>query len=333
MTNEITEAARRYEKAFRSALGEGLIKFLDDPDVVEVLANPDGRVFVDTLSKGQVETELKLTAGQRHKIIALVLHESSIPVTSISIASEFPFQHARFQANLPPLTEEPLFSIRKHMIASKTLDEYVKDKELSENYYQKICKAIIEHKNILVVGGTSSGKTTFLRAVLERMAEFNPHERFLIIEDTREIRIKNARNLVSLLTWFDEVEEKSITQTRLLKDTLRLRPDRIIIGELRDGVAFDFIKAMNTGHDGCASTIHASSAKEGLDRLLLLAHETPYELGGMVEYLKETIGNSVDIVIFLEKKILSDGRPKRYVKDVLSVAGYDVKSKKYMVEA
>ena len=125
------------------------------------------------------------------------------------------------------------------------------------------CDAIAAHRNILVIGGTGSGKTTLVNAIIHRMVEIAPNERVVIIEDTGEIQCA-AQNAVQYHTTLD------VTMTLLLKATLRMRPDRILVGEVRGPEALDLLMAWNTGHEGGAATLHANNARAGLDRLAML---------------------------------------------------------------
>lgn len=184
---------------------------------------------------------------------------------------------------------------------------------LKEKHYEFLIDAIKKRKNILVVGGTGSGKTTFTNAIIDSIVRIHPNHRLIIIEDTAEIQCA-AKNKLTLRA----TEETSML--RLLKATMRLRPDRILIGEVRGKEALDLLKAWNTGHPGGVATVHASSAKGGLIRMEQLIAESA------AAQMKELIAEAVDIVVFIEKTATS-----RQIKEVIEVTGFDPYTKQYVI--
>jgi len=171
-----------------------------------------------------------------------------------------PIDGSRFAGQLPPVVPAPTFAIRKKAVAIFTLDQYVEAGIMTAAQQATLTAAIKAHRNILVIGGTGSGKTTLVNAIINAMVEFDPAERVFIIEDTGEIQCA-AENFVQYHTWLE------VTMTVLLKTTLRMRPDRIVVGECRGGEALDMLQAMNTGHEGSMTTLHANSPRDALARL------------------------------------------------------------------
>lgn len=172
---------------------------------------------------------------------------------------------------------------------------------------EAIKKAVREHRNILVIGGTGSGKTTLINAIIAYMVEHNPHERVFVIEDTGEIQC-SAKNFVQYHTTIE------VTMTDLLKTTLRMRPDRILVGETRGAEALDLLDAWNTGHPGGAATLHADSAYMGLNRLKSLVtrnKQAPAEI-------EPLIGEAVHVVVSIART--PEGRR---VQEILEVSGYE----------
>ena len=234
---------------------------LQDPDTVEIMVNADGRVWQEKL--GQKITCIgNLQAAQAEAVIKTVagFHGKEVTRFNPIIEGEFPLDNSRFAGQLPPVVTSPTFAIRKKAIAIFTLAQYVEQAIMTQKQCQKIQDAVRQHRNILVIGGTGSGKTTLVNAIINEMVEQDPDERIFIIEDTGEIQCA-AENFVQYHTALD------VSMTQLLKTTLRMRPDRILVGEVRGPEALDLLDAWNTGHEGGAATLHANDALSGLARL------------------------------------------------------------------
>ncbi len=242
-------------------MGTWLTAALNDPQTVEIMVNADGRVWQEKLgeSMGCIG---ELRPAQTEAIIKTVAGYHSKEVTKLKpiIEGEFPLDGSRFAGQLPPIVTSPTFAIRKKAIAIFTLEQYVEQSIMTQKQYHKLKSAIAEHRNILVVGGTGSGKTTLVNAIINEMVNHDPSERIFIIEDTGEIQCA-AENFVQYHTTLD------VSMTQLLKTTLRMRPDRILVGEVRGEEALDLLDAWNTGHEGGAATLHANDALSGLTRL------------------------------------------------------------------
>lgn len=262
-----SEASSRGARMLRSALGAAIAGYLEDETIVEVMLNPDGRLWIDRLSSGLIDTGETLSAADGERIVRLVAHHvgAEVHAGSPRVSAELPGTGERFEGLLPPVVAAPAFAIRKPAVAVFTLDDYVA-KEIMTSAQAKILKnAVASRKNILVAGGTSTGKTTLTNALLAEVAKTS--DRVVLIEDTRELQC-NAPNLVALRT-----KDGVATLSDLVRSSLRLRPDRIPVGEVRGAEALDLLKAWGTGHPGGIGTIHAGTALGALRRLEQLIQE------------------------------------------------------------
>ncbi len=299
-------AERRLE-ALRHALGPVALAALIDPDVVEILANPDGQLILDKIGTGRESTGSNLAPEARDRVIRLIADYVGEPVLPEDprLSGVLPGTGERFQGALPPVSRAPAFSIRKRPARIFTLDDYVADGSLSPDQQALIETAASERKNILIAGGTSSGKTTFANAILALPAFRDT--RVILIEDTPELQC-SAWDQVALLT---RRTPKLIGVVDLVRDSLRLRPDRIVVGEMRDGAAaLETLKAWNTGHPGGLSTIHANSAAEALLRLEDLTSEVATNVP------RRAIGQAIDLVIHIART-----REGRRVEALLEILG------------
>lgn len=288
-THALVSARRR--SALARALGPAIAQALNEPDVVEALINADGRVWIDRIGKGLECTTHILSAADRETAIRLLAHEAgdTVGADRPALSTILPDSAARIQALLPPLVEAPTLAIRKRPSRVYELDDYVADGIATEAQAAFLRAAVARRQNIVVAGGTGSGKTTLLNALLAE-APFQD-ARVVILEDTAELQCTSA-NSVQLLT---KRTPPQVTMRDLVQMTLRLRPDRIVVGEVRDGAALEVLKAWNTGHPGGLLTLHANSAADALTRLEDLALESsataPHRL----------ISATVDLVVFIER--------------------------------
>lgn len=262
-----SEAISRGARMLRSALGLAIARYLEDDAIVEVMLNPDGRLWVDRLSSGLTDTGEQLSAADGERIIRLVAHHVGAEVHAAAprISAELPETGERFEGLLPPVVAAPAFAIRKPAVAVFTLDDYAKAGIMTADHAAALRQAVASRKNILVAGGTSTGKTTLTNALLAEVAKTS--DRVVLIEDTRELQCK-APNLVALRT-----KDGVVSLSDLVRSSLRLRPDRIPIGEVRGAEALDLLKAWGTGHPGGIGTIHAGTALGALRRLEQLIQE------------------------------------------------------------
>ncbi|MGY8665352.1 P-type conjugative transfer ATPase TrbB [Bradyrhizobium sp. UFLA05-109] len=261
------EVISRGARMLRTALGPAIGRFLEDPSIVEVMLNPDGRLWIDRLSTGLTQTGEGLSASDGERIIRLVAHHvgAEVHAGAPRVSAELPETGERFEGLLPPVVAAPAFAIRKPAVAVFSLDDYVAAGTMTTEQAGALRSAVAARHNILVAGGTSTGKTTLTNALLAEVAKTS--DRVVLIEDTRELQCK-APNLVALRT-----RDGVISLSELVRASLRLRPDRIPIGEVRGAEALDLLKAWGTGHPGGIGTIHAGTALGALRRLEQLIQE------------------------------------------------------------
>ena len=279
-------------EALRHALGPAVLGALTDPHVVEILANPDGRLVLDRIGSGRAATGLRLEPEARERVVRLVADYVGDPVTRENprLAGVLPATGERFQGFLPPVTAAPAYSIRKRPAVIWRLDDYVRDGVMLAAQAEVLREAVRRRRNLLISGGTGSGKTTLANALLAEPAFAN--DRVFLIEDTPELQC-SAWDLVATLTRRHPVP---IGVVDLVRDALRMRPDRIVIGEMREGsAALETLKAWNTGHPGGLSTIHANSSEEALTRLEDLLAEVGSPLATRV------IANAVNIIVHIRR--------------------------------
>jgi type IV secretion system protein VirB11 len=297
----------RQQESLYHALGPLIADALAQPDVVEIMANPDGTLWVDRagVGRGKVGRIEQSAAETTIRLLASHMGETVTPDRP-AVAGVLPRSGERFQGLLPPLAERPVFTIRKRASIVFTLDDYVAKGILPAAGAEVIRRAVGDRKNILVAGGTGSGKTTLVNAILAE-PPFRS-DRIVLIEDTKELQCP-AEDKVELLT---KNTEPRVTMTDLLRMTLRLRPDRIIIGEVRGPEALAMLKAWNTGHPGGVATIHANSAVEALSRIEDLVGEASQVIP------RRSIASAINLIIFISRK--SDP-PGRSVEQLVEVNG------------
>ncbi|TVR78331.1 MAG: P-type conjugative transfer ATPase TrbB [Rhodospirillales bacterium] len=304
-------AQQRLHVAFRDSLGPVIQAALEDANIVEVMVNPGGRIWVDGIRGGRHDTGAVLPAGTVETIIRLVADHIGETATRESplVAGTIPETGERFQGVLPPLSPAAAFTIRKRPGVIFSLDEYVQDGIMTATQVAIVRDAVTQRRNVLIAGGTGSGKTTLVNAILAEPGF--AAERIVLIEDTAELQCA-APDQVRLLT---RRTEPAVTIRELVKTTLRLRPDRIIIGETRDGAALDMLKAWNTGHPGGLSTVHANSAEDALYRLEELIGEVS------VSVPRRAIAQGIHLVVFIERSPTTPAG--RTVSAVARVVGLD----------
>lgn len=290
--------------ALMNALGP-IKELLEDPLVQEVEINGPNDVWFERAGQQQQST-IKITQAQIEiaiTVLARLDHKDAKAGTKDGII-DARMDGFRIAAALPPTSVRgPSMCIRKHNPLSLTLDDYEAAKAFPEGFRDKLAAMVRERKNVLVVGGTSSGKTTFTNALISEI----PHdERVITIEDTPELKVKTP-NWVSL----ESNIQKGITTKDLVKLSLRYRPDRIIVGEVRGGEAYDLLDAANTGHDGVIATLHANSSFDALTRFETLV------LQGGVQWphraICAQIARTFDYVLFMARR-----RGVRMLEEVLA---------------
>lgn len=282
---------QRKLEALRHALGADILAALAAEDVVEILVNPDGRLIVDRVGQGRCDLGAVLAAEARERVIKLIADHmgESVARETPRLSGVLPGSGERFQGLLPPLVTGPAFSIRKRPSRIWRLGDYVETGVMSPRQAEILGAAVEQRSNILISGGTGSGKTTLANAILAESGFAG--DRVFLIEDTPELQC-SAWDSVSVLTRLDP----PIRVVDLVRDALRMRPDRIVVGEMRDGAAaLETLKSWNTGHPGGLSTIHANSAGDVVRRLEGLLDEvtarTPSRL----------IGEAIDLIVHIQR--------------------------------
>lgn len=306
------ESRRRLVNSLSDALGETIIEALEDPLVVEVMLNPDGKLFIERVGAGMTLVG-EMTAHDAESVIGKVAHalKTEVDQDRPIISGELPIGGHRFEGLLPPAAPLPMFTIRKKASMSIRLEKYVSDGIMTAAQMRTISEAIAARRNIVISGGTGTGKTTLTNAIIAELVKVTPDHRLVILEDTAEIQCA-AENHVILHT------TDTVDMNRLLKSTMRLRPDRIIVGEVRDGAALTLLKAWNTGHPGGIATVHSNSAYAALTRLEQLVAEISSQP------MPEVIGEAVDLIVSIERT------PKgRVVREILKVEGF--RDGKYLI--
>ena len=331
------EQHQRLEVKLRRELGDQVLRLLDDNLTEDILLNPDGSLWVKRMGHGfsrigempaaQAASALGTIAAWRGTVLN---HEHPV------LETELPIDGSRFEGIVSPVVRQPVFAIRLRPRKIFSLDDYEADGILTDGtdplnrlrrrddfldgvrglkHADVIRAAVRARKNILVVGSTGSGKTTLVNGILDSLAQLTPHDRVISIEDTTELQcpVKNYLDLRAV---------GSVTMLECLRACMRLKPTRIVVGEVRGAEAHTLLKAWNTGHPGGAATVHANDALSGLIRLESLVAEA-------TSAPQQTlIAEAVDLVVFVDEE--SSVKAGRKVREVLLVTGYS--SGNYQVE-
>ncbi|MVA22617.1 P-type conjugative transfer ATPase TrbB [Agrobacterium vitis] len=296
----------RSVRMLRTALGASIVRYLEDPAVVEVMLNPDGRLWVDRLKEGLADAGEVLSPEDGERIVRLVAHHvgAEVHASNPRVSAELPETGERFEGLLPPVVTAAAFAIRKPAVAVFTLSDYIAAGIMTQAQADVLRIAVEKRKNILVAGGTSTGKTTLANALLAEVAK--TADRVVLIEDTRELQCA-APNLVAMRT-----KDGVASLSDLVKSSLRLRPDRIPVGEVRGAEALDLLKAWGTGHPGGIGTIHANTAIGALRRLEQLVQEV------VITVPRALIADTIDLIA-----VLSGRGSARRLSEIALVDGID----------
>jgi type IV secretion system protein TrbB len=300
------EAYRRSASMLRTALGSAIGEWLDDPQVIEIMLNPDGLLWVDRLGVGICASSCRMNTADGERIIRLVAHHVGAEVHGRSprVSAELPGGAGRFEGLLPPIVTAPSFAIRKPATSVFSLGDYTASGIMSAAEAAMLARAVADRRNILIAGGTGTGKTTLANALLAEMV--GTGDRIVLIEDTRELQC-TAPNCVAMRTC-----DGIVSLADLVRSSLRLRPDRIPIGEVRGSEALDLLKAWGTGHPGGIGTIHASSASGALLRMEQLIQEA------VVTVPRALLAQTIDLVAVLVR----EGAGRR-LSEIATVEGLD----------
>ena len=310
------EARHRSARMLRTAMGGAISEWLSDREIIEIMLNPDGRLWVDRLGFGMEDSGETLSAADGERIIRLVAHHVGAEVHGAAprVSAELTEGGERFEGLLPPVVAAPTFAIRKPAIAVFTLGDYVESGIMSAGAADMLRAAVRDRCNILVAGGTGTGKTTLTNALLAELA--GSTDRIVLIEDTRELQCA-APNLVAMRT-----KDGVASLSDLVRSSLRLRPDRIAFGEVRGSEALDLLKAWGTGHPGGVGTIHAGSALGALRRMEQLIQEA------VITVPRALLAETIDLVVVLVR----DGTGRR-LSELAGVDGLDPATGEYRLTA
>lgn len=300
----------------RHSCGSVFIDALENPEVIEIMLNPDGTLWIEKYGQDH-ERVGTIGPAQSRLILSQVASSLSLTVNERNpiVEGEFPLDGSRFEGTFPPIVGPgPSFSLRKKASRVFTLQEYLDAGAITPEVVAIAHEAIQKRYNIIVVGGTSSGKTTFVNAIIDSIAKLTPSDRLIVIEDTAELQSQSPNTV-----FFRTSVIANVDMRKLAKVSMRYAPKRILIGEVRDSAALELLKLWNTGHPGGVGTFHADSAQEALPRLEELVEEAG--LGPK----QKLIGRAIDLIIFMEKT--PDNR--RQISHILHVDGFDSKKDTY----
>lgn len=312
-----TESKLRIIEKIKRELGKEINDALNDDTVIEIMLNSDGSLWIERFGE-EMTCIGTLSFSAAKSLIGTIASylDTSITVEHPILECELPIDGSRFEALIPPVVAHPTFTIRKKAKKIFTLEDYVSNGILTPHQKEGLEEHIKHRKNILVVGGTGSGKTTFTNAIIDSIVKIDAAHRIVIIEDTAEIQC-SAKNCVILRATADT------NMLKLLKATMRLRPDRILVGEVRGKEALDLLKAWNTGHPGGVATVHANGALAGLVRMEQLVAE------GTSANMQDLLGEAINVIVYIEKIAAAPGRK---IKEIIEVEGYEPSSQSYIIK-
>lgn len=291
------------EQLLNYSLGQEVVKYFSDDNVIEIMLNDDGRLWIDTFD-GTKDTGVIIDNEKALNVAYLLASHIGAEINQDCphLGGELPGTGFRFQIEIPPIVSNVSFNIRKKAVRVFSLNDYLKNEVMTICQKNIIEEAVKDRKNILVVGGTSSGKTTLCNAILKEIAKYK--NRVVLIEDVQELQCE-TENKVRMKTC------KTTTIRDLIKITMRKTPERIIVGEIRDGAALDLLKAWNSGHPGGISTIHADDCLGGLEKLEQYIQEVS------ANPQSKLIARAVDLVVVIAKV-----EGQRKITQIVTVDGY-----------
>jgi type IV secretion system protein VirB11 len=302
------EQLKRLDIKLKWELGVFIVQALENDDVVEICANSDGSVWIQEKTKRMSDTGVTISPENLTAALGTIaaMNGSELNESNPIIECRLPFNGSRVEGTIPPVSPEgPSMCVRKHTSAIFPLSQYVSEGRIPDEAAEYLKEAIRGEKNILIAGGTSSGKTTFVNSLMKELLEIAPDDRLIVIEDTQELQCASRNKQRFVAT-------EKVTMRRLVKTAMRYRPDRIIIGEVRGGEALELLKAWNTGHPGGFSTVHANSARGALPRLEQLIGEVS------VSPMFALIAEAINVAVYMKEF----GRAGRQVTEIIEVKGY-----------
>ena len=288
----------------------GIWEYMEDDRVTGIMVNSNKTIYIaGNLSEEETDTGLIADPNVTMVIMKILatLSDDSVTDKSPYLTGTVPFMKSRFEGLIPPIVENPSFSIRKKIPVVKEMKDYLNDNFIDEKIYNYLEKSVTNKKNILIVGGTNTGKTTFTNALL---GLFDSKERVILIEEIEELQCKN-KNKINL-----KPIPGIFTPTQALKSCMRLEPDRIIFGEVRGVEAFDLLMGLNSGHPGGITTIHADDCYSGLSKFEL------YLQMAQNDKFSFFIAKTIDIIITIKIKKI-DGKKIRYLSEIAECLGYE----------
>ncbi|MDR1020485.1 MAG: P-type conjugative transfer ATPase TrbB [Synergistaceae bacterium] len=314
MTEEVN---RRLLEKMKREMGNEVLSMLSDSAVTEVMLNDDCSVWVSRFgADAPVDTGVRMLPDRSLAFLGTVAsyYGKTINYAETVIAEVLPLDGSRLNGVIPPTTEKPTFNIRKKASRIFTLDDYVAKGRMTAQDKETIRSGIAWRMNFLIVGATGSGKTTMTNAILNEINLIHPHHRIVSMEDTEELQIPQ-KNKVRMYT------DERVSMQKLLFTAMRQSPDRIVIGEIRNGAALDLLKSWNTGHPGGVTTIHANGCLEALDRLEMLMLEA------VPNPMQRLIGQALGLVLHNER--LENGPA---LTEIMEVIGYNSEKSEYEVK-
>lgn len=305
------ESQRRLCEKLYQDLGSTIVDCLSDKKIHEIMLNPDGQLWIDNHEEGLLSIA-HIPPTQVFSIIHAIagIHNSVITQHNPQLEARLPFfkymQGQRFIAQIPPIVSAPSFTIRKRAEIVYTLDDYLQSDRLTKKQDFVLRDLIKNRKNILIAGGPGAGKTALINALILEALHQDDKQRLLILEDLPELQCPSS-NKVAMLT------SSMVNMTALVRMAMRMRPDRILIGEVRGAEALDMLKAWNTGCPGGICTVHANSAQEAIQRILDLAMENrltapPWQL----------VAQTIDTIVSINRK----GHQKGFIHEILTLGSY-----------
>lgn len=307
----ITETQQRNYVKLYNDLGKDIISFLRDNDINEIMLNPDGSLWVDRTSNGLSRVGF-INRMKAYSILNSVAGINNFIVSPQNplLEAELPFYQElkgqRFTGQVPPIVSAPSFTLRKRSEIVYSLNDYIETSRLTSYQANILSELVINRQNILVCGGPGSGKTTVTNALISEAVKADENQRFVILEDTPELQC-NAAHKTSMISSIN------VNMTALLRTTMRMRPDRILVGEVRGAECLDMLKAWNTGCPGGICTIHANGSKEAIQRILDLTMESNLSSPPI-----SLVSHTINAIVSVTRK----GSQKGFISEIIKVKGH-----------